>query len=280
LQQDLHAIYPDGMIVRTLRGSAANHALLFFELREYRKFRSVIAIAGSRLPILDAMLLCRWTRQAEEQFEWFVRQHNVKNVLLRSDRPGGRLGSPSAQGVDVNAVSKRVNQFLMKTNDTVVAIQLAGDVFHNLYNLNIGLGFKPLRVVIEVAGPGFTAQDLNRFGIVHERIELPIHAMDISANLVERKYLISREEYKRQRNQKIHTYDTQQLEKVDATILTAVTYEPIPLSCIRTVWSELKLIRMATEWLDLSDQAIVSASFLARADVVDHFYWDIHPSGY
>jgi hypothetical protein len=253
--------------------------LLLSILRSYPKFRSVVACAVAGLPVPDAVLLTHWSPAVEDAVAALMRRTAATQVLIRSEQHGGGLGAPSQQNVALDVVSAMVFE-LAKTPDLVLAIQAAGVIWRNLHNLNLMVDpVQPAQLLLEVAGPGFNARDLNRYGIVHEQIVLPSYAMEINPALVRQSYVVADSLYTTQREAKLAEYRHARLLHDDATIYQATRYQSLPLTYIRTIWNDLPAIRTALEWLNLEDiGAVISMSFLQGSrGSVERWYWDIHP---
>jgi hypothetical protein len=260
--------------------NSENYPLLLSTLREYPKFRSVMALQAAGLAVPGILLLREWSSQTAAKVSSFVKRHKVGRVLIRSETKGGQLESPSMLGVKVGKIPSVVSRFLAYQPDTLVAIQIAGNAYRNLYNLNLLLNpWQPAHVLVEVSGPGFTARDVNRFGIVHEQIEIPAYAMHLSESILRRTYRVSDAAYQLQREAKLRRSKLKTLVQEKALLLQYPQYHPIPVDLLQIIWPELAQIRTVVEWLDLSDVgAIVSLSFLLQPNgCARHVYWDVHP---
>jgi len=231
-------LYTDRVICSSMKNNE-NAPLVLHALEDHPKFRSVVALGAARLPVRDMTLLPQWTSSPVESVDRFVESHGVDRVLVRSEARGGRLASPSRQGVERQAIGSAVLD-LLQTPGAVVGIQIAGNVFKNLHNLNLMVSpFQPGQVLLEIVGPGFTATDLNRFGVVHERIEVPSFAIELHESLVRRTYVVPDWVYKSDRLAKIESVGYSRLVREDALILSRVTHDPIPLGYLRTIWPDL-----------------------------------------
>jgi hypothetical protein len=257
-----------------------NYPLLFSTLREYPKFRSVAALQAAGLAVPDILFLRDWSPQTAARVSSFVKRHQVSRVLIRSETKGGQLESPSMLGVKLGRIPSVVSQFLAFRPDTVAAIQIAGNAHRNLYNLNLLVDpWRPTHILVEVSGPGFTARDLNRFGMVHEQIEIPAYAMHLSESILKRTYRVSDATYQLQRHSKIRRATRKTLVREKALLLEYPRYQPIPVDFLQIIWPELAQVRVVIEWLDLCDVgAIISLSFMLQPNgCARHFYWDVHP---
>lgn len=268
-----------GLICPSLRQVRDDAPLLLSVLRDYPKFRSVVACAATGLAVPDAMLLTHWSFHVEQATRTFMQRIATAHVLIRSERLGGGLGSPSRQQVTLPSVPTVIRE-LMDVPNRMIAIQAAGVLWRNLHNINLMFDpGQPVQLLLEVVGPGFTARDLNRYGLMHEQIVLPSYAMEIHTALVRRPYVITDKLYAAQREAKLAEYRRTGFLHDDAIIWQATHYQPLPLAHIRTLWDDLPALRTVLEWLELDRSgAIVSMSFLQRANgSVGHCYWDIHP---
>jgi hypothetical protein len=238
----------------------------------------MISMNAAQLPTIDALLLSQLSPKTIYAVEEFIDNYHLKMVLIRSERPTGGVGFPSRQAVPSDNLFEKVSEILEPGKDVIIAIQAAGNIYQNLYNLNIELNpFLPNKIIIEIAGPGFTATDLNRSGSLHERIEIPSYAIELTESLVKRDYLVGNDIYERQRNRKLEVLDRDILNTEKALILEADRYKQIPLPLLQEIWRELYQLRTAVEWLDLVETGcIVSLSYLCEDDLINHYYWDIH----
>jgi len=273
-------LFPGGIISKSIVEEKSQAYLILLALKSYPKFRSAISLCAARLPTTDGMIIFEINENVNQTLQGFIRKHNLEKVLLRSERMGRRLGYPSKQEVPINKIHFEVRNLMAQGPDTIIAIQTAGKIFKNFYNINMEINpYNPLSIVFEISGPGFTATDLNRFGILHERITVPSYAIELYENILKREYLVEEKTYLSHKQIKLDRWGIEKLKKEKSLLLDYMKYPIIPLSILQRLWLDLPQIKKAIEWLDLSDSGcIVSLSFIQQENgLLEHFYWDIHP---
>jgi hypothetical protein len=232
------------------------------------------------LPSADALLLYKFTSSTEEDIRNFCFQRKLQKVVLRSEVKGGILGCPSCQGVFIDDAYKIALEIFNCRPGTIVAVQAAGNIFQNLYNLNIYYGISPSHdCLVEISGIGFTASDLNRHGILHERIIIPSYVDTLHESIIKREYRINGEIYRDHYREKINRFGRKQLVHEKATILTQERYNEIPITYLQDVWNDQPLIQeLINNYLEYYDNgALVSMSFITSDNnVVKRWYWDVH----
>jgi len=280
MDSDLFSIFPDGFIPITHQQTRIEAGLAMLLLADYPKFRSMASLRASGLSVPDVLLVHQLTPDVVCAVQDFLCERNIEKALLRSDRPGGGLGSTSLQGVPNTEVMSQISNLLNLGERILVAVQAAGNVFRNLYNFNLVVCRDlSCRFVIEVTGPGFTATDLNRYGILHERIEFPSHVQSLSESLISRRYKVPDALYRAHCQTKVHKYGSETLDSQDALVLKYPQYIPTPISYLEEVWAERESIYQVIRDMGYQDRgAILSLSFMEENNnFIRHYYWDIHP---
>lgn len=268
--------YPQGAI----RFTRDETALALVALKSYPKFRSLAAFHLSCLRSPAVIFIYKNCPDAKQSVINFIQELGLERVLIRSELPGGKLGSQSLQGVSADDAWALSEKMLSSENSLMVAIQGAGDIFHNYYNINLEISpYQPGRHIFEIAGPGFTASDINRHGILHERVSVPSYIGQICERLVRREFMITPEGYSSQRNKKIEKYGSQKLHTERATILDYSCYLPIPTYLLQDLEFNKEAIVQVIDNLGYSDTgAIVSLSYLIHTSgLLDLNFWDVHP---
>jgi hypothetical protein len=276
-------VYQAHLFCTSIRDEGVNNPALLAALKDYPKFCSVAALRAAGLPVLDMMLFSQWSSVVEQAVHQFISRYHAQRVLIRTETWGGGMGSPSRQGVEIGDIAAAVVELLTQFRTCMVGIQIAGNIFRNLYNINLMLNpWCPMRYLLEITGPGFTARDLNRYGMLHEQLAVPSYAVELSSGLIQQTYCVPDDIYEQQREEKKLSQGIQRLEQAelnDYLILKYNRYPPIPINLLQVIWQDMPAIRKAVEDIELRERgAVVSASFLMQGGkALRHFYWDIHP---
>ena len=278
------------------RGEVGKLVLLF---SKYPKYKSVVAMASAGLPVSKAMVITGSGSMAEDRCQGILTNWDVERTIIRTDRIGGTVNSPSVQGVKIEDVWTTSKNLL---NEGLLPMVIAqGDIFHNNYSVNILVDPKnPDSVYLEIVGPGFSATDINRRRIVNERGELAggrgrfilrsnsvVSQRDYNEQVeLLKENLIKREEKKRSAPfpniEEADRWVNDFLEQEEALILQHPSYDPIPSKYLKRVWDFVPQMLLAGKNLRLGDNPfIVSMSFVQEDEKDNPYFWDIHPySGY
>ena len=281
MKEKLRALFPHGYIPITAHETKEELNIAFLALDDFPKFRSLAAFRSTKLATSDGILIFQITKEGQQVIEDFINRRSLKRILIRSELPGGKMGSPSLQGVPVENAWMILEDMLNKDPRIILAVQASGNIFRNLYNLNLEISSRFLgRYCIEVSGPGFTASDLNRYGFLHERIFLHSYLLNIVEPLVFRDYIISHDSYQIHRKIKIEQWGLRMLEMERALVLEYLEYPPVPVDILRELWTDRFAILQAIEGLGYSNSgAMVSLSFLTETtNRLQRCYWDIYPT--
>lgn len=276
----LQSLFPHGIITSSLLEDRSEAYLIFLALHNYPKFLSTVSLSAARLPSTDEMLIYELNRKVDKGIKDFIKKNKVDRLLLRSERKTRKIGYPSKQGVLPNDVSVEIKALLSQGPDTIISIQTAGNIFRNLYNINIEINpFIPDKIIFEVSGPGFTASDLNRMGLLHERLSIPSYAIEINRQIIKRDVMVEKNVYFNHRQKKVEQWGIEKLSHERSLLLEFTEYPMIPDDLLQQVWLDLPQIKKAAEWIGLLDLGcIISLSFLMRDDnTMNRYYWDIHP---
>jgi hypothetical protein len=150
---------------RNLRESVAS-------VNGYLKFASMVWIRALRQPILDALVVQRWSSDADRALRGFCDRHACDEVLLRidthnqrwSERRGGYILPRSKAGRVIKELSSegRIAAFLEPLSP-----------YRDRYSLAAITDDTQKTMTVEVVGPGFDASDLLRSdSSPHERFEV------------------------------------------------------------------------------------------------------------
>lgn len=166
-------------------------------LNGYLKFASMVWIRALRQPILDGLIVQRWSVDADRALRDFCGRHDCDEFLLRidtlnkrwSERRGGYIVPRSKAGTVVKELNKegRIAAFLEPLSP-----------FRDRYSVAAITDDGQEAMTVEVVGPGFDASDMLRSdSLPHERFEVFFaqpHRENVSA---QRTYIICPEDYKR-----------------------------------------------------------------------------------
>ncbi len=169
-------------------------------LNGYLKFASMVWIRALRQPILDGVIVQRWSVDAARTLKGFCDRHGCDEMLLRidnlnkrwSERRGGYI-VPSKQ------VSRVVKE--LRNEGKIAAFLEPLSPYRDSYSLTAITDSTQQKMTVEVVGPGFDASDLLRSDSPpHERFEVFVPRLSQvlrEAVFEERTYLIRSEDYNR-----------------------------------------------------------------------------------
>jgi hypothetical protein len=169
-------------------------------LNGYLKFASMIWIRALRQPILDAVIVKRWSMEAGRAVSSFCHRHGCDEVLLRIDtlnkRWSERRGGYIIPGSKVRSVLRDLN-----SDGKIAAFLEPASPYRDRYCLAAITDDKQEKVTVEVVGPGFDASDLLRSdSLPHERFEafIPRNSRPLlKVAATARTYVVRSEDYTR-----------------------------------------------------------------------------------
>jgi len=168
-------------------------------LRGYVKFTSVLWIRAAGQPILDGVIVGRWSKEAENAIKAFCRGHGYSEMLLRTDalneRWSTRRGGYIIPQSRAQAVMREING-----EDKIGAFLEPLSPYRDLYCLASITDHQQNNMTVEVVGPGFDTSDLLRSDVSpHERFEVSVpHYRSSEGPLaIRRTHITSTEEYLR-----------------------------------------------------------------------------------
>lgn len=275
----LKELYPDGFCLLTNRLPRKDSSVALLALRPFQKFRSAAVFQSLGLRFADILIIHELCPNAKRAVEEFVINLNLDRLLIRTDMPGNKFGLPSYQGIPASDAWGIISNIFDQYERIVVAVQAAGNIFRNSYNINFGITHNErLRCCFEIVGPGFTASDLNRHGVFHERIEVPSFTIELYESLICRTFTVTRSQYQVDRRNKISKYGFSTLKHENAVVLEKKIYEPIPLALLQDVWNYWDAIEQAIGMMGYGETGgIVSLSYLnVNSQPLKKSFWDIH----
>ena len=178
---------------RNLRESVAS-------VNGYLKFASMVWIRALRQPILDALVVQRWSFDADCALRGFCDRHACDEVLLRidtlnqrwSERRGGYVLPRSKAGRLVKELS---------SEGRIAAFMEPVSPYRDRYSLAAITDDTQKTITVEVVGSGFDASDLLRSdSSPHERFEAFVPKSSQSLGnpvFAQRTYVIGTQDYER-----------------------------------------------------------------------------------
>jgi len=141
-------------------------------LNGYLKFASMAWIRALRQPILDGVIVKRWSIEANRAVKGFCDRHGCDEVMLRIDtldkRWSDRRGGYIIPGSRARAVTKELN-----VEGRIAAFLEPVSPYRDRYSLAAITDERQDKMTVEVVGPGFDASDLLRSdSLPHERFEV------------------------------------------------------------------------------------------------------------
>jgi hypothetical protein len=166
----------------------------------YAKFTSMVWIRALRQPLLDGLIVKRWSPEADEALKELCRRQRRDEALLRIDklnerwskRRGGYLVPVSKARAVIRELNKegRIAAFLEPLSP-----------YCDRYCLAAITDEAQEKMIVEIVGPGFDASDLLRSDTQpHERFEVSVPLFSHqkpAAIFAHRKYVMRSEDYRR-----------------------------------------------------------------------------------
>jgi len=234
---------------------------------DLKKLRSLEALKKSGLPILKYKVLTKQNYQKE--LRSFLEENKITKFMVRTDGKGNF--SPSIINVTLtDDVIKSIGKFFDE-GFTVFIMEYA-NIYKDLHSLNILV--KKNELIIEAVGQGFLATDLNRYGYLHECVEI-----QLSTGAIKQTYVISNDKYQQDKQKKILNVGIHNLEENDAYVLLYKTYTPLNKMELDYVMHSVRQFEMIKNILkeDQQDELLVSLSFLDLGQGHDEpIFWDAY----
>jgi hypothetical protein len=212
----------------------------------YLKFASMIWIRALRQPILDALIVKRWSPDASRALKGFCDRHGCDEVLLRVDtlnsRWSERRGGYIVASAKARALTKELN------NESKIAAFLEPiSPYRDRYSLAAITDDTQEKMTVEVVGPGFDASDLLRSDSPpHERFEVLVPKLSRPRKrlaLERRSYAMRSEDYARTVEER--------LVKIGARLRNPA----YPRAIINSSIERTRLAREAADYLKRTKQA-------------------------
>ena len=166
-------IEPDNDIFELAKVDSRNSAHVIRSLTGHIKAVSLIWIKLLGLPLLDGVIVRRWSRNASTIVDRFCRQHQFSQVLLRIDKKDQRWTQRRGGFLVSFGDLPRIVAHLA-TEDFVSILLEPASPWADLYSFGAIVDPDQGKLTIEIVGPGFDASDILRSDIQpHERFELP-----------------------------------------------------------------------------------------------------------
>jgi len=169
-------------------------------LNGYLKFTSMVWIRAFRQPILDGLLMKRWSPDARRVIKDFCDRHRRDELLLRVDTLDSRW-SERRGGYIISRSNARAVILDLSNEGKVAALLEPVSPYRDSYSLAAVTDDAQEKMTVEVVGPGFDASDLLRGdSFPHERFEAsipklsrPLHRLRFEPHT----YVIRPEDYRR-----------------------------------------------------------------------------------
>ena len=264
------------------------------ELFAYPKYKSLVAMAVSNLPIPKTIIIGNLEKTTEEYCKKTVSKWNVNEVCVRTDRLGKSINSPSIQGCEIRMIWSRVKSFF--NQGYLPMIISTGDIFHNTFSANVVIDPENSKsVYMESAGPGFCASDINKRDIINESgtivgvdtqnlrgykiVDDKIYKYQINLmmeNQIQKEEKNHSNHFKNKKE--AYTWVIKFLTKKKALILKHPIYKPIASKYVSQIWDLVPLMIKAGYLMGFEkEKYIVSFSFVLENNVEHPYFWDIHP---
>jgi hypothetical protein len=179
--------------------SERNLSAAVYALGGYLKFTSMAWIRALRQPILDGLIIKRWSAHADEALRRFCRRHICDEVLVRIDMLNRRW-SKRRGGYIIPASKARTIVRELNRDERIAALLEPLSPYRDRYCLAAITDEAQEGMTVEVVGPGFDASDLLRSDTLpHERFEVyvPLFSQPKRVPILkQRTYVVSVEDYK------------------------------------------------------------------------------------
>jgi len=262
----------------------------------FNKVASMFELCHMGLPILDTIVVTRWTDEDAKEMVSYIALRGWPQVMVRSDQNPETPNSPRGGRLfELNTLSSVVANIL--SAGRIAILMEPANKYDNLYGVNVLLESHTGQALLEIVGPGFDATDLNRGDISpHESICLHIKDDVVTCHVAQRS-TISHDEYietVRQRLSKIgreaikhgaiscHNLATESLEEMGlrylrsagCTLLNPAEYRQFPRQFLVRLVSHIRDLPWMLRASKEDTEYIISASALnsARPKFV---FWDI-----
>lgn len=231
------------------------------------KLQSLKLFKKYNIPTLKFKLLSN--DNLKNQIKKFLLENKLSKFMVRTDGKG--MYGPSINNTELTRdVLDKINGFI--NNGYQILIMEPGNIYRNFHSVNF-LKDKN-QIIIESVGPGFTATDIGRNSIVHERMIFSFPEF----KMVEQLILIDQDIYSKQVNLKINEIGIDKAKKNHSYLLEYNYY--IPLSKKEVIYLKKilpKLIKINKIISPNSDNFIVSMSFIDFCrDKIEPIFWDLY----
>jgi hypothetical protein len=140
-------------------------------LNGYLKFASMVWIRALRQPILDGVIVQRWSTAAGRTLKDFCDRHDCDELLLRIDNLNTRW-SQRRGGYVIPASKARAMTRELNSEERIASFLEPVSPYRDQYSLAAITDETQEKMTVEIVGPGFDASDLLRSdSLPHERLE-------------------------------------------------------------------------------------------------------------
>jgi hypothetical protein len=213
------------------------------------------------LPVLPFCILDP-EKNLRTQIVSFLQEINQEKFCARIDNPNSKMGLKSI--IDANL--EDLTEIKEMAEKNTVFISHPGNVYRNYHSVNIMKDIN--EIIVEAIGQGFITPDMDKYGLVHERIVL-----DKNFNELSRDVIVDSEKYAKDVEGKIG--NKIESHKQNNSLLIQVK-KYIPLS-----EAQIKYIKIVFPKLERSanelgyDKFVASLSFIELDNKIEPIFWDI-----
>lgn len=215
---------------------------------ELDKLRSLRLFRAHRFPVLPFEVLSRET--FVKQIRSFCKRLGITRFMIRTD--GGINFSPSINNATLRKDQNRIGRLFAQGH--TVFVMHPGNIHRNYHSVNIMRDGDLF--IVEAVGPGFNAQDLNRYGFFHEQLELDTVKFSVLF-----RWKVSHPVYRDQVSMKVQKITIPKLQKERSYLLKHAKYTPLTRWEIDYVLSELSPLKSLARTMKTKN-FVASMSFI------------------
>ncbi len=269
------------------------------ELIDYPKYKSLVAMWASGLPVPKTIIIGNVDESTEKLCNKVLRKWKTNEVVVRTDVAGGAVQAPSVQGCKIDEAWVNIKNFF-KMGYLPMVIS-TGDIFHNAFSTNVLVDPCDTKsFYIEAVGAGFCATDINKRDIITESGimindsgTIKLINYQVVDSMCYKKYVnkvkenqINKEVVKRgkpfdsKNEAKLWVDDF--LSKNNALLLNSPKYKPVAPNYIHKISSFVPSMIKAGKIMNFENEKfIVSLAFVLENGKENPYFFDIHPfNGY
>lgn len=227
------------------------------------KLESLELLKRHNLPVLEHEILNK--ENFENQVKMFIKKINKDKFLIRTDGLG--KFSPSVNNATLKNDSQKIKEFFEK--GYTVFVMHPGSIHTNLHGLNIMK--EGNEIILEIVGQGFITHDLNKWGLLHEKIILDSNSLEIK----DRK-IITQAKYSQAILKKMKEFPITELGEENSLLLRHKKYIPF-------TDKELHYVRDNFHRMESVSKDLGAENFIANMSFIDFgngkyqpIFWDLY----